>query len=276
MNKRFLILGSSGQIGKHLTNYLIGKGHRVSTFDIEDSAEQDLRIHNSRLLEKKIRNSDFVFFLAFDVGGSRYLNKYQHTYEFIDNNMRIMINTFAILRKYNKRFIFTSTQMSNMVHSPYGLLKLLGEKMTISMSGLFVKLWNVYGIETDMEKSHVITDFILKARDTNMIKMISDGSEMRQFLYARDCCDCLLRLSDLYDELSRNEEYHISSFKWNSIMEIAEIVSSEMKSARIVPADSKDLVQKDMKNEPNRYILNFWQPQTSITEGIQKIIGEIQ
>ena len=59
-------------------------------------------------------------------------------------------------------------------------------------------------------------------------------------------------------------------------MEIAEIVSSEMKSARIVPADSKDLVQKDMKNEPNRYILNFWQPQTSITEGIQKIIGEIQ
>jgi nucleoside-diphosphate-sugar epimerase len=276
MNKRFLILGSAGQIGTHLTDYLIERDYQVDTFDIEDSIDQDLRIQNNEILDCKIENSDFVFFLAFDVGGSRYLNKYQHTYEFIDNNMKIMTNTFQILKKYNKPFLFTSTQMSNMVHSPYGLLKLMGEKMTLSLDGLFVKLWNVYGVERDMEKSHVITDFILKAQTTNIIDMISDGSELRQFLYANDCCDCLLTLSNLYSELSRDEEYHISSFEWNSIMEIAEIVSSKINSSKIIAANSKDLVQKDMKNEPNTYILKYWQPQTSIEEGIQKIIEEMK
>ena len=276
MNKRFLILGSAGQIGTHLTDYLIERDYQVDTFDIEDSIDQDLRIQNNEILDYKIENSDFVFFLAFDVGGSRYLNKYQHTYEFIDNNMKIMTNTFQILKKYNKPFLFTSTQMSNMVHSPYGLLKLMGEKMTLSLDGLFVKLWNVYGVERDMEKSHVITDFILKAQTTNIIDMISDGSELRQFLYANDCCDCLLTLSNLYSELSRDEEYHISSFEWNSIMEIAEIVSSKINSSKIIAANSKDLVQKDMKNEPNTYILKYWQPQTSIEEGIQKIIEEMK
>lgn len=276
MSKRFLILGSAGQIGTYLTNYLIEKNYQVDTFDIEDSIHEDLRTHNNKLLEQKVKNSDFIFFLAFDVGGSRYLNKYQHTYEFIDNNMKIMTNTFQLLKKYNKPFIFTSTQMSNMVHSPYGLLKLVGEKLTISLGGLFVKLWNVYGIEKDLEKSHVITDFILKAKETNIIDMISDGSELRQFLYAKDCCDCLLRLSDLYSELSRDEEYHISSFKWNSIVEIAEIVSSKINSSKIIPANKKDLVQKNMKNEPNKYILKFWQPETSIEEGIQRIISEMK
>ena len=276
MNKRFLILGSAGQIGTHLTDYLIERDYQVDTFDIEDSIDQDLRIQNNEILDYKIENSDFVFFLAFDVGGSRYLNKYQHTYEFIDNNMKIMTNTFQILKKYNKPFLFTSTQMSNMVHSPYGLLKLMGEKMTLSLDGLFVKLWNVYGVERDMEKSHVITDFILKAQTTNIIDMISDGSELRQFLYANDCCGCLLTLSNLYSELSRDEEYHISSFEWNSIMEIAEIVSSKINSSKIIAANSKDLVQKDMKNEPNTYILKYWQPQTSIEKGIQKIIEEMK
>ena len=48
-------------------------------------------------------NSDFIFFLAFDVGGSRYLKKYQNTFDFISNNMRIMENTFSILKKERKK-----------------------------------------------------------------------------------------------------------------------------------------------------------------------------
>ena len=41
-------------------------------------------------LEREVEKADFVFFLAFDVGGSRYLKKYQHTFQFIDNNARLM------------------------------------------------------------------------------------------------------------------------------------------------------------------------------------------
>ena len=99
-----------------------------------------------------MKQADFVFFLAFDVGGSRYLKKYQHTFDFINNNTRLMANVFGLLEKYNKRFVFASSQMSNMSYSPYGVMKRVGELYTTSLKGLTVKFWNVYGIEKDMDK----------------------------------------------------------------------------------------------------------------------------
>ena len=136
-------------------------------------------------------NSDFVFFLAFDVGGSHYLKKYQHTFKFINNNTRLMANAFGYIEQYNKPFVFASSQMSNMSYSPYGVMKRVGELYTKSLNGLIVKFWNVYGIEKDMEKAHVITDFIRKGFETGVIDMMTDGTEAREFLYAEDCCEAL-------------------------------------------------------------------------------------
>ena len=63
-----------------------------------------------------------------------------------------MANVFGLLEKYNKRFVFASSQMSNMSYSPYGVMKRVGELYTTSLKGLTVKFWNVYGIEKDMDK----------------------------------------------------------------------------------------------------------------------------
>jgi nucleoside-diphosphate-sugar epimerase len=75
-----------------------------------------------------------------------------------------MLNVFNLLKKYNKKFIFASSTMSNMINSNYGVLKKIGESYSKSLGGIIVKFWNVYGIEKDMKKSHVITDFILNAK----------------------------------------------------------------------------------------------------------------
>ena len=118
-----------------------------------------------------------MFFLAFDVGGSRYLKKYQHTFDFINNNARLMVNVFDLLKKYRKKFVFASSQMSNMSHSPYGVMKRVGEMYTQNLNGRIVKFWNVYGIEKDLEKSHVITDFIRKGFEEGKFEMMTDGTE---------------------------------------------------------------------------------------------------
>lgn len=143
---KIAVLGSSGQIGAYLTEYLSNKGHEVKEFDVVNDEQQDLTIIPNALLEDVIKTSDFVFFLAFDVGGSRYLKKYQHAFKFIDNNTRMMANVFGLLEKYNTRFVFASSQMSNMSYSPYGVMKRVGELYTTTLKGLTVKFWNVYGI----------------------------------------------------------------------------------------------------------------------------------
>ena len=91
---RITILGSSGQIGAYLTEYLRKKGHEVTEFDKNLDDKHDMTVIPNIKLHGAIKDSDFVFFLAFDVGGSHYLKKYQHTFKFLDNNARMMVNAF--------------------------------------------------------------------------------------------------------------------------------------------------------------------------------------
>ena len=274
------ILGSSGQIGAYLTEYLRKKGHEVIEFDKNFDEKHDMTVIPNIKLHGAIHQSDFVFFLAFDVGGSHYLKKYQHTFKFLDNNARMMVNAFEYIQKYNKPFVFASSQMSNMSYSPYGVMKRVGELYTKSLNGLIVKFWNVYGIENDMEKAHVITDFIVKGFETGNIDMMTDGTEEREFLYAEDCCQALETVMEKYSDFTSSDELHITSGISTSILEIARHIQSLFKEigkeVDVSPSPSKDEVQKDARNVPDPYIKKWWQPKTSITDGIKKVFTEMK
>ena len=277
---KVLILGSQGQIGAYLTDYLRGKGHEVTEFDICNGEDQDLRkIPNPKLMHD-IRLADFVFFLAFDVGGSRYLKKYQHTFEFIDNNTRIMANVFQYLHEYRKPFVFASSQMSNMSYSPYGVMKKVGEMYTQNLGGLIVKFWNVYGIEKDHEKSHVITDFIRRAFEEGEFEMMTDGTEERQFLYAEDCCEALETIMESYTDFKPEDHLHITSFRSESIRSVADIIQGQFgligKEVRIKPGLAKDSVQMDKRNDADTYITGWWLPKTGLHDGIAKVFEEMR
>ena len=265
-----LVLGSAGQIGSHLVEYLKNQGEKVYEIDILNNEWEDLRIQNNMVLDEYLLEADIVYFLAFDVGGAKYLEQYQDTSEFIMNNMRIMSNTFDAIQQSGTPFIFASSQMAEMSYSSYGMLKALGEKITKDLDGLLVKFWNVYGKEHDEEKSHVITDFIKMAKHDGVIKMRTDGTESRQFLYADDACEALLTLAKKYKKLKKNKEYCITSFEWNKVYEIAEVLDV-LSSCEIIPADRKDETQRNAMNEPDPYIEKYWQPRTSLKEGIMKL-----
>jgi nucleoside-diphosphate-sugar epimerase len=277
---KITILGSSGQIGSYLTEYLRKKNHEVFEFDIVNGDHQDMTHIPNTYLRNAIMGSDFVFFLSFDVGGSHYLKKYQHTFKFINNNARMMVNVFGLIEQYEKPFVFASSQMSSMSYSPYGVLKRVGELYTKSLNGLIVKFWNVYGIERDMEKAHVITDFIHKGFKTGDINMMTDGKEEREFLYAEDCCEALETIMGCYDQFSSTDELHITTGVSTSILEIAQNIQSLFKSIgkeiKISPSSSKDEVQKDARNIPDPYIRKWWTPKTTVVDGISKVFDEIK
>ena len=275
------ILGSAGQIGAYLSEYLKDKGHHVSNVDIVNGVQYDLRVTPNTVVENAIQYADFVFFLAFDVGGSRYLKKYQHTFEFVNNNTRMMANTFRLLGKHKKRFVFASSQMSNMSYSPYGVMKRVGELHTTALKGLTVKFWNVYGIEKDMEKAHVITDFIRRGFEEGQFEMLTDGTEERQFLYAEDCCEALETVMENYTDFKSEDPLHITSFRSETIKEVASIIKGCFAidgnyDIEIKPGLAKDSVQLDKRNEADNYILNWWVPKTTIDVGIRKVYNEMK
>ena len=277
---RITVLGSSGQIGAYLSEYLSRKGHIVREFDIVNGIHQDMTHIPNTYLRNAIMESDFVFFLAFDVGGSRYLKKYQHTFDFVNNNTRLMANAFGLLEQYDKPFIFASSQMSNMSYSPYGTLKRLGELYTESLGGLVVKFWNVYGIEKDHKKAHVITDFIRKGFEDGDFEMLTDGEEVRQFLYAEDCCEGLETVMKNYDEFYANDPLHITNFDYTTIREVAIIIENEFrligKPVNIIPGKASDTVQLDKRNEADPFIRKYWSPKTDLVTGISKVFESMK
>ena len=138
---------------------------------------------------------------------------------------------------------------------------------------------SIYGIENDYEKSHVITDFIKKGFETGTIDMITDGTEEREFLYAEDCCEALDTVMCKYSEFTSDNDLHITSGNSTSILEIGREIQKLFKGIgkeiEVVPSEEKDVVQKDARNIADPFFRKWWEPKTSIVEGIGKVFNEM-
>jgi nucleoside-diphosphate-sugar epimerase len=275
--KKILVLGSEGQIGKHLCYFLKKKNYKVYEADLVKSNLYDLRKYKNKKILGLIKKSDFIFFLAFDVGGSRYLKSYQNTYNFLINNLLIMSNTFQILK--NKKFIFASSQMSNMNYSSYGVLKKVGEIVCSSLSCISVRFWNVYGVERDLKKSHVITDFILAGSKFKKISMLTNGQEKRDFLHVDDACSGLEVVMKNFEELKKFKTIDLNYGRYTKIIEVAKIIQKcfkdKNKIVKILRSKKKDLIQFNKKNKSskNNFFKNHWKPKISLEAGIKNIFN---
>ena len=79
----------------------------------------------------------------------------------------------------------------------------------------------------------------------------------------------------LYDQFTCDDELHITTGVSTSILEIAQNIQKLFKDigkeVEVLPASSKDEVQKDARNIPDPYIRKWWQPKTSVEDGIAKV-----
>ena len=268
---KVLLLGSHGCVGTAVAKYFETKGHEIIPWDIKLGDIYDLRKKNN--LEEVLPTVDFVLFLAFDVGGSKYKI---HSVDYIENNIEILKNTFASLEKHKKPFIHTSSMMSNMNNNPYAVLKRLGELYTDIVGGISVKLWNVYGSEPLTEKSHVIPDFIHQAIHNTTIQMRTAGLEERLFLYCDDFAAALYYIFENYNEFQGKGEIDISARRWVTIKDIAYIIkelTNELlgKSIEIMEGSYVDTFH-NRKNEPTYSKLDdVWSPKMSLRDGIRAV-----
>jgi nucleoside-diphosphate-sugar epimerase len=259
---KILVLGSEGVIGKALCTYLEGVGHEVIHWDIKLTNDHDLSNSlNVYRLKNVIGSADFVFFLAYDVGGAKYI--WDVDLDFVNRNNMIMINTFNHLR--DKKFVFASSTMFNM-DNVYGTLKYIGEHYTRKLGGLSARFWNVYGPEKVSEKSHVITDMLHKFKENGYIDLMTDGEEERQFLHTNDCARCLAVIMNKYDEiLGDTDSVDITSFESIKIKDVARYICDDIRM------NENNMNNHDRMNEPRDYILRHWKPEISLKEGIASL-----
>jgi nucleoside-diphosphate-sugar epimerase len=203
---KVLILGSNGFLGRYLTQRLNADGY--DTIGVIGRAHVDLRdpaalpaflertpdawaLPSPILPEAGTNprlNISFCFFLACEVGGSKFIDSAAASTQLaiLRHNVQIYESVFPWLERTRTPFIFISSVLQ-FEPSPYGSIKRLGETWVRNMPpagpaaaaaaqassaaaaatpaekpsplGKSVRLWNIYGRERVSAKSHVLVDW---------------------------------------------------------------------------------------------------------------------
>lgn len=255
-----LVIGSEGFVGTPLCRYLENRGERVLRFDLKRGAHEDARI-----VQLQLEGIDQVYFLAWEVGGAKYLYRSDIQFVQLDSNLKLMLNVFPQLQAVRVPFLFVSSQQAEEYDTVYGSTKRLGEVWTRLLSGVRVRLWNVYGAyEPPSERSHVVADFIWQALHDGEIRMLTTGEELRQFVYIDDVCRAFhqafeQRLDGVYD---------VTSFEWVSVRRVADIIA-DLTGAKVSPGDRRGSTPVT----PMRGKVPGWTAMVSLEEGLERTLA---
>lgn len=256
-----LVIGSEGFIGKPFCRYLESLGEKVIPFDIKRDEAED-----GRIVQLSLDGVDRVYFLAWDVGGAKYLYRDEIQFIQLDWNLKLLLNIMPQLQAKKIPFLFVSSQLAEECDTVYGVTKRLGEVWTKLLHGVRVRLWNVYGqLEAPSERSHVVADFVYQAVTNGEIKMLTTGEEQRQFIYIDDVC-CAF-----HQALSQNLQgiYDVSSFEWVSVRDIAEIIAKHA-GAKVIPGDNIG----STPITPMVGKVTGWIQNVSLDEGLGRMVAE--
>lgn len=255
-----LVIGSEGFVGTPFCQYLETKGERVIHFDLKRGSHEDARIARLELL-----GVDRIYFLAWEVGGAKYLYRSDIQFVQLDSNLKLMLNVFPQLQESKIPFLFVSSQLAEEYDTVYGATKRLGEVWTHLLKGVRVRLWNVYGAyEAPSERSHVVADFVWQALHKGEIRMITTGEELRQFIFIDDVCSAFHHA--LKHQL--NGVYDVTSFEWVSVKRVAEIIA-DLTGAKVIPGERSG----STPITPMRGKMPRWKPMISLEEGLERTLS---
>ncbi len=257
-----LVLGSEGFVGRPFCSYLEGQGEFVERFDIKRSAQED-----ARTAALDLKRFDRVYFLAWDVGGAKYLYRDEVQFRQLDWNLKLMLNVMPQLRASGLPFLFVSSQLAEEHDTVYGVTKRLGEVWTHLLSkGVRVRLWNVYGgVEEPSERSHVVSDFVYQALTTGEIRMLTTGEERRQFIHVDDAA------AAFHAALSKGLTgvYDVSSFEWVRVRDVADAIAAAT-GARVVPGSAVG----STPITPMQGRVPGWLPRVELERGLERLVRD--
>ncbi len=214
-NKRILVTGGAGFLGRQVVNQLCQAGAKLEKITVPRSRDYDLR--SLEKCQQAVDQQDIVIHLAAHVGGIG-LNQEKPAELFYDN---LMMGTQLIHAAYQagiEKFVCVGTICAypkftpvpfkeddlwngypEETNAPYGvakkalLVQLQSYRQQYGFNGIYLLPVNLYGPEDNFDpgSSHVIPALIRKVHEAQLkgekqLAVWGDGSPTREFLYSTD------------------------------------------------------------------------------------------
>ena len=313
MNKRILIIGGFGFLGRNLYLHLKKIGYEnINIFsNVQLSFDDPLRkefshklysgsINNKQLIDWVIESHDIIFSFA---GLSGAANSISTPYEDVHINLEGHLNILEACRKKKTetKIIFPSTRLvygkprSNPVsedhpvtpQSIYAIHKNTVEHYQQLYSDLYgirtvtFRISNPYGFSYNPLGFHysVLNQFVMKAILSKSISIYGDGNQMRDYIYIDD-------LSRLFEMAIHNENmdghiFNIGSGKGISIIDAVRIIKKYVPDMKYELTNWPEL---EHNIETGDYVSDLtkikkiagWKPEVDIETGIQLTLKAYQ
>lgn len=228
-NKKILLTGGAGFVGKHVKRELMKQGADEKNIIIPRSKDHDLR--KSQTCELFTKGMDIVIHLAGNVGGIGY-NRENPGFLFYDNMLMgvnlieasrinkvkkfVQVGTICAYPKYTP-VPFREEDLWNgypeETNAPYGIAKkallvmIQAYRQQYDFPGIYLLPVNMYGPGDNFnpKSSHVIAALIKKiydAKQTNEKEIIvwGDGSATREFFYVEDAAEAIVAATEKYEK----------------------------------------------------------------------------
>ncbi|MBC5795932.1 GDP-L-fucose synthase [Sphaerospermopsis sp. LEGE 00249] len=228
-NKRILVTGGSGFLGRQVINQLCQAGADREKITVPRSRDCDLRVWEN--CQRAVEQQDIVIHLAAHVGGIG-LNREKPAELFYDN---LIMGTQLIHAGYQaglEKFVCVGTICAypkftpvpfkeedlwngypEETNAPYGvakkalLVQLQSYRQQYGFNGIYLLPVNLYGPEDnfDPRSSHVIPALIRKVHEAQtkgekQLPVWGDGSPTREFLYSTDAARGIVMGTQFYNE----------------------------------------------------------------------------
>ncbi|MBH8573388.1 GDP-L-fucose synthase [Nostocaceae cyanobacterium CENA369] len=228
-NKRILVTGGSGFLGRQVIDRLIKAGADREKITIPRSRDRDLRVWEN--CQRAVEQQDIIIHLAAHVGGIG-LNREKPAELFYDNLIMgtqlihaahqagvekfVCVGTICAYPKFTP-VPFKEDDLWNgypeETNAPYGvakkalLVQLQSYRQQYDFNGIYLLPVNLYGPEDnfDPRSSHVIPALIRKVHEAQVqgekkLPVWGDGSPTREFLYSEDAARGIVMGTQLYNE----------------------------------------------------------------------------
>ncbi len=300
-DKKVLVTGGSGFLGKYVVDKLLKMGLDPKNLVVPRSKEMDLRVRSN--CRKVTKDMDVVIHLAGNVGGIGKNRDLPGTL-FYDNAIMGMELMEASRVNDVKKFVCTGTICAypkytsipfkeedlwsgypEETNAPYGLAKkmLLVQAQSYRKQHGFNSIYllpvNMYGPgdNFDPDSSHVIPALIKKiidAKQTNKkyVEVWGDGTPTREFLYVEDAARGIVLASMHYNS---EEPVNLGSGFEISIKDLVNIIAKYLKfEGEIVWDITKPNGQPRRLLDVSRAINEFkFEAKTTFEQGLKKTIN---
>ena len=203
MNNLFLVTGSSGFIGSHVSDILTNKGYIVKLFDKKISKYKKKNqkmilgdINDQKDLNKATKNVHTVFHFA---AKADLVDANKEPFHTIEDNIQATIKIFKASLKNNvKKIVFASSIYARSeqggIYSTSKLaaemiLERLCEKYKIKF--VILRFGTVYGERSN--KFNTVNNFIVDAKKRKKIYRGTKGNEIRSYIHVKDVAEIVYK-----------------------------------------------------------------------------------